>query len=560
MRKRTAIRILAWTLGAATVLFLALVVWYRTSTDIRPPQPEDPSKYHYTREEAGDSLYFSENGWLRHAGNGMWELYVEGDAFERGYTIGLLTRELIVKQEVAFIDEIRRMIPSESYLRTLRYFIAIFNRNLPRYVPVEYQKEIAGISAFASEDHGFIGEPYLRILNYHAAHDIGHALQNMNLVACTAFGAWEAASEDSSMIIGRNFDFHVGDEFSKEKIVMFMKPDRGHAFMSIGWGGFIGVVSGMNEQGLTVTLNAAKSSIPFSARTPVSILAREILQYASSIEEAMDIALRHETFVSESFLIGSSMDGRAALIEKTPHRTVLYETSEDHMVVTNHFLSEAFREDELNVENMANGTSVYRLKRTEELLGKNMPLDVKRAADILRDYKGLDDRDIGLGNEKAVNQFIAHHSIVFRPEELKVWVAAPPYQLGEYICYDLEKILKEGLRCHLNIMLNEPEETIPADTFLQTPEYLNLKKYKKLSEAFSGNKFDNIPANSDVISAAADSLIDYNPGFFMTYRILGDYFLDKGEISTAQEYYRTALEKEPPSEAERDYVRGQLGL
>ena len=87
------------------------------------------------------------------------------------------------------------------------------------------------------------------------------------------------------MIIGRNFDFYVGDHFSENKIVSFEKPADGFKFMYVTWGGFIGVVSGMNEKGLTVTINAAKSDIPSGSATPVSLVAREILQYAENIQE-----------------------------------------------------------------------------------------------------------------------------------------------------------------------------------------------------------------------------------------------------------------------------------
>jgi predicted choloylglycine hydrolase len=218
------------------------------------------------------------------------------------------------------------------------------------------------------------------------------------------------------MIIGRNFDFYVGDKFAEDKIVAFFNPSAGYKFMTVTWGGFIGAVSGMNEKGLTVTINAAKSNIPTGSATPVSLVAREILQYAKNIDEALAIAKSRKMFVSESFLIGSAADNKAVIIEKTPDTLDVYDPHKNTIVCTNHFQSEGLAKSKENIQQLNESASPYRYDRLMQLLDSNGKNTVQKTVNILRDRKGMNGEDIGMGNEKAINQLIAHHSIVFEPQ------------------------------------------------------------------------------------------------------------------------------------------------
>ena len=204
--------------------------------------------------------------------------------------------------------------------------------------------------------------------------------------------------------------------------------------------------SGMNERGLTVTLNATKSIMPQDVGTPISLLAREILQYASTVEEAYKIANQRQIAVCESFMIGSAIDSIAVMIEKTPTQTELYnQPDKSFLVGTNHFQGEAFAENELNISNIAESDSDYRLQRLVELVDRDSAINASVSVDILRNRLGLEDKEIGIGNDKAINRFRTHHSVVFAPMQQQFWVSTSPWQMGAFVGYKFNKVFSDTL-------------------------------------------------------------------------------------------------------------------
>ncbi|MEO8067013.1 MAG: C45 family peptidase [Flavobacteriales bacterium] len=497
------------------------------------------------------------NNWLGKNEHGLYEVYIEGDDLQRGLAYGVLAQELIVKQEEIFVDRLRKLVPNETWLKSLKYITAWFNRDLPEHVPLELEREIFGESRSFSDAYDFIGPKYHRALNYHAAHDIGHALQDLALVGCTSFAAWDSATADGGLLIARNFDFYLGEEFAKDKLITFIRPTGGIPFMTVAWGGFMGAASGMNLEGLTVTINAAKSSTPYGAKTPISLLAREILEHAATIDSAVAIAGRREVFVSESILVGSARDGRAVIIEKAPDGMDVTRTDSDRLVCANHYQSELFKDSEANTVNVRRSDSMSRWKRMQALLDAEDTLDIAAAVGILRDRKGPDGSDVGMGNPMSINQLIAHHGIVFQPEKRRVWVSSYPYQEGAFVCYDLTNVFR---RCASNSVtgpLQEESLTIAADPFLTSPEM----KDHALFASVHGEIHDHVLAGKPYHLSPPEeaAFMSSNPRSYLTFADLGDLHRANGDKVKAAVFYQQSLERTVASEAERARIVEAMG-
>ena len=142
-------RIVKKTLQYTGFLFLSLIVlliagisYLYFSADMQTPKHEQSMTTDKVIDIDSLHLRYYGDNFLRHSDSGLWELFVKGDAFQRGEAIGKLSSDLLHHQEKVFVDQIREIVPSDSYLKFLRFFIVLFNRNLGENVLEEYRDEI----------------------------------------------------------------------------------------------------------------------------------------------------------------------------------------------------------------------------------------------------------------------------------------------------------------------------------------------------------------------------------------------------------------------------------
>ncbi|WP_288435663.1 C45 family peptidase [uncultured Chryseobacterium sp.] len=541
------------------VLFYLTFCFFLTSCGISKSVKHIPDVKHYSLEipdvnRINDSTFSYKQNYLTKNRQQLWELYIKGNPLQLGYNNGALTQSLMQKQEDLFFSKVEGFVPSKFRQRLLRGFLKWYNRKMYLNVREDYQAELYGLSQYSSDQYDFIAPKYLRSLYLHGAHDIGHAMQDLAMVGCSSLAVWNENTEDGDLLIGRNFDFYVGDDFAKNKLVEFVQPEEGIPYMSVSWPGMLGVVSGMNKEGITVTINAGKSKIPWTAKTPISLVTREILQFAGNIEEAVAIAKKRKVFVSESILVGSAHDKNAVIIEVSPKNFGVYKVHNTSRVLcTNHFQSDAYKDDRRNQKHIKESHSEYRYEKLQELVQEEKKITPEKMASILRNTSGLHNKSIGYGNEKALNQLLAHHAIIFSPQKKLVWVSSNPYQLGEFVCYDLNEVfsgkpLSQSLQAKTGL-------NIARDPFADSEEFGYYEQSKML-----GREISEASENKHIL--LSDDLIPYyqsmNPDFWLVYYQSGKYYYHKKEYPKAKIAFDKALTKEITTVPDRENVEKYL--
>jgi isopenicillin-N N-acyltransferase like protein len=491
----------------------------------------------------GDRACLGES-WLARK-DGIIRMYLTGDPFPLGYANARLTQEYMQQQETDLLATVHRFVPSAIKLWLLKKYVLWLNRDLPAYIPREYQLEIYGLSRGYRDPFPELGPVYRRLLNYHAAHDISHLVMDNPLVGCTSFAAWGPMTADGHLLLGRNLDFSPGKLFDVNKIVIRAKPREGLGFISVAWGGMSGAVSGINEARIAVTINAAQSSQKRRIGTPVSLVMRQVLQYAKTLEEAVEIIQSSQVFVSDCYLVACGKTSTAVIVEKTPGSCAVRRADADYLICANHFLSGALKNDPGNLEYMATGTTVDRYRRMTELVQQSRGrLTPEMAAAILRDRQVPGAEDPGYGNHAAINSLIATHSVIIDVTAGIIWVSQYPHQLGAYEPFGLD-----GFESPAGAKMIPPDPMLAKGAF---ERYVTSKE--RLSQAEGLLKVNRL----DAARQRAQEAGDLNPNFYQPWLVLGKIAMRQGKFQEARQDLSEAQRHYPAYAPERQEIQDML--
>jgi tetratricopeptide (TPR) repeat protein len=180
------------------------------------------------------------------------------------------------------------------------------------------------------------------------------------------------------------------------------------------------------------------------------------------------------------------------------------------------------------------------------------------AAAILRDQRGINDKNIGFNNEKAMNQLIAHHGVIFKPKSLLMWVSTNPYQCGKFLCYDLKKVFTEYKNLDDEIAINVDSLTIPEDPFVSSPDFKKFELYRSIKNHVI--YITKAPGNIQLSKVLEDAFIQNNPESYYVYQLLGNYYKERADYSRAISYYETALAKEVATNKEATQIKEALAF
>jgi hypothetical protein len=537
---------------AAGTLFCALIAYliFLRMTRIEPPRidPAVRAAAELPLEVRGPRAYVGES-WLGRE-RGIWEAHLAGEPYALGWAQGRLGNRLFLETEDYMFGEMARYVPSKIALWLIRAGVRLQYRHVSDLLPIDRAEEIAGMARAVDDLHGDFLPIYHRLVFYHALHDITQGLEHSPLLGCTAFAAGGPASTNGHLIIGRNFDFEGPEIFDREKAILFYKPRGKIPFASVAWLGMSGVITGLNAEGIFVSINAARSDDKAGGEgEPVEILVRDIMEQARSIDDVVALVKKTPVMVPDFYLVGDGKTGESAVIERTPRRLEVRRSSraDGTILLANHALSPSFAADAENDRLRRYLTSGARYKRIEELVKHwRGQIDPKKALEILRDKKGAGGAELGLGNRNALDAIIATHSVVVDASALTIWVSSGPHLLGRYVGFDLRKEL---------LGQAEPQPAdLPDDPIAQSDEFHAFVLAKsELGAAGRLKKRD--PDRALEQARRAEGLEDKMPE---PHRLIGDLLRAHGDRAGARAEYQRFLALSPPYLKDIEEVKGIL--
>ena len=260
-------------------------------------------------------------GWLLYL-NGLPVLSVAGSPAEMGAAVGALAVRAAPRMTAYPDDQLQHF--GAGWLRQALLWAG---ERMIRHLPADRIEEMDAMLASSQIERG-------RLVLGNTLFDI------KKFVACSALLVEPSRSATAAPLLGRNLDYPSRGYAQEYALVTVYRPSGKRAFVSVGFPGLLGCLSGMNESGLSLAVLEVFQSRLFTRRldldgTPYAICFRTLLEECDTVEQAL--ARLNKMRRTTVFNLAVADRRRVAIFEATTRKVRERAPVSGACLCTNHF-------------------------------------------------------------------------------------------------------------------------------------------------------------------------------------------------------------------------------
>lgn len=235
--------------------------------------------------------------------DGIRVVRLSGTPYELGRQHGELLREEIRRMTARVLGYFRAA-PKVPIIRgwLVNWWLDRAWRLATPYLSPDIQEELRGLSDGS-------GVPLAELARIHAVPD--------RTYSCANLAAWGRATDGGRLIHIRNLDWSIRAGLQEFATVFVVRPAGKTAFINVGWAGFIGVLSGVNEAQISIGEVGAKTVDAGFDGEPMAFLMRRVMEEADSVETAAAVIAGARRTVGVNYILADAKVPLGLALETT---------------------------------------------------------------------------------------------------------------------------------------------------------------------------------------------------------------------------------------------------
>ena len=215
------------------------------------------------------------------------------------------------------------------------------------------------------------------------------------LFHCSGVAVRNGATADGMLLHARVLDYMKEINLQKYAVIQLWMPDGRQAWLSLGYAGFVGTVTCMNEKGLAIGEMGGRDEGKWDGE-PMNFLLRDLMERAGTVREALAIMAKTPR-TCEYYYVLSDRTRDMVAVHATPDQLEILEAGQQHPQLPPVPADTVY----VSAGNRAKALS-------ERLQAAHGRIDVPAMIEMLK-------RPVAMSSDL--------HNAIFRPETLDMWCA-----------------------------------------------------------------------------------------------------------------------------------------